>query len=153
MATKSAIVAYILARWGDITSPKRVPLLDREVSNAIVNEIYPTQVTDSQATETYTTKAGTNINYSITVIKSGNIAHIKGTVTNNTSSLLGSQNIFIWKNNEFRPKSGFNDVVFNASNANNSIRLFLSNNVLSVTSPMQSITTYSFEFQTYITQD
>jgi len=149
MATKSNLITALNGFITAIITPTK----HRNANNAIVDEIYPTQVTDSQATETYTTKAGTNINYSITVIKSGNIAHIKGTVTNNTSSLLGSQNVFTWKNNEFRPKSGVNDVNFIASNANNSIRLFLNNNVLSVTSPMQPITTYSFEFQTYITQD
>jgi hypothetical protein len=153
MATKSAIVAYILARWGDITSPKRVPLLDREVSNAIVNEIYPTQVTDSQATETYTTKAGTNINYSITVIKSGNIAHIKGEVRNITNSLQSSQNIFTWKDNEFKPKSGINDFNFKAFTSGGEITLFLSNNVLFMQDVAVANTTYRFEFITYITQD
>jgi hypothetical protein len=153
MATKSAIVAYILARWGDITSPKRVPLLDREVSNAIVDEIYPSNVTDSQTTETYTTKSGTNINYSIRITKSGNIAHIQGVVTNTTASLLSPQNAFTWKDTEFRPKSGVNDIAFKGYNGTNQVSLFINNNVLAVTSNMGALFSYSFDFKTYITQD
>jgi len=117
MATKTSLLTTINGFITSVITQTK----HRSSMSAVVDEIYPTQVTDSQTSETYTTKAGTNINYSITVIKSGNIAHVKGTVTNNTSSLIGSQNIFTWKNNEFRPKSGFNDVSFIASNANNSI--------------------------------
>jgi hypothetical protein len=150
MATKTGLTTAISsAITVVITRAKLLLGLDE-----LIDEIYPTQVTDTQTSETYTTKTGTNINYSITVIKSGNIAHIKGTVTNNTSSLLGAQNVFSWKSNEFKPKSGVNDVVFTASNnPASTIRLFLNNNNLTLLSNMQPITTYNFEFQTYITQD
>jgi len=66
----------------------------RSSMSAVVDEIYPSNVTDSQTTETYTTKAGTNFSYSIRITKSGNIAHIKGEVRNITNSLQSSQNIF-----------------------------------------------------------
>lgn len=154
MATKSGIIAYITARWGDITSPKRVPLLDREVSNAIVEELYPDSFTDSNITETYTTKSGTDIIYSIRIIKSGNIAHIKGTLRNTTSGVLSPRNIFLWKNNELRPKTGVNDILFKAFNGAGSVDLFVSNNVLSVsTNFLPSSANFVFDFKTYITQD
>jgi hypothetical protein len=155
MATKSAIVAYILARWGDITSPKRVPLLDREVSNAIVDELYPNSVTDNHTAETYTTKGGTNLGYSIRITKSGNIANIRGTVSNLQPVAFGSQSVFSFKNTEFRPKEGQNNFTFfaNQTNGTAQIKLFLSGTELVLIRNINPSTTYEFDFKTYITQD
>jgi hypothetical protein len=125
----------------------------RSSMSAVVDEIYPSNVTDSQTTETYTTKAGTNFSYSIRITKSGNIAHIKGEVRNITNSLQSSQNIFTWKDNEFKPKSGINDFNFKAFTSGGEITLFLSNNVLFMQDVAVANTTYKFEFITYITQD
>jgi hypothetical protein len=150
MATKTSLLTTINGFiTAVITQAKH-----RSSMSAVVDEIYPSNVTDSQATETYTTKAGTSINYSIRITKSGNIAHISGTVRNTTAGILGSQNVFTWKDNEFRPKSGVNDVKFDAFNGANKITLFLSNNVLFLeTSILPTSTNYSFDFKTYITQD
>jgi hypothetical protein len=127
----------------------------RSSMSTVVDEIYPSNVTDSQTTETYTTKAGTNFSYSIRITKSGNIAHIKGEVRNITNSLQSSQNIFTWKDNEFKPKSGINDFNFKAFTSGGEITLFLSNNVLFMQDVAVAVanTTYRFEFITYITQD
>ena len=152
MATKTSLLTTINGFiTAVITQAKH-----RSSMSAVVDEIYPSNVNDSQATETYTTKAGTSINYSIRITKSGNIAHIKGEIRNTTTGILPSQNVFTWKDNEFRPKSGINDVYFDAYNANNNstARLFLSNNVLFISSSIiPSSTNFVFDFKTYITQD
>ena len=150
MATKTSLLTTINGFiTAVITQAKH-----RSSMSAVVDEIYPSNVTDSQATETYTTKAGTSINYSIRITKSGNIAHISGTVRNTTSGILNPQNIFTWKNNEFKPKSGVNDFTFKALNGSNEVTLFLNNNVLSLTTNiLPTSTNYSFDFKTYITQD
>jgi hypothetical protein len=150
MATKTGLIATINGFLTAIITQAKV----RSSASAVVDEIYPNSVTDSQATETYTTKAGTSINYSIRIVKSGNVAHISGTVRNTTSGSLPSQNVFLWKSNEFRPKSGVNDFTFKAFNGSNSVDLFINNNVLSLSSSiLPTSTNYSFDFKTYITQD
>lgn len=152
MATKTGLISTINGFLTAIITQAKV----RSSASSVVDEIYPDSVTDSQATETYTTKAGSVINYSIRIVKSGNIAHIKGEIRNTTTGILPSQNVFLWKSNEFRPKSGINDVSFDAYNANNNstTRLFLSNNVLFISSSIiPSSTNFVFDFKTYITQD
>ena len=52
MSIKSVFTALIATNWGDITSPKRVPLKDRQVATAILDELYPTKLTDDSTTET-----------------------------------------------------------------------------------------------------
>jgi hypothetical protein len=148
MATKAGILATINGFITSVITQAK----HRSSMSTVVDEIYPNNVTDTHLTETYTTKSGTNITYSISIVKSGNIAHVKGTITNVTGLFLTPQNIFLWKSNEFRPKSAVNELLFTARNSTDSVRLFLSNNVLAVNTVM-GLGTFNFEFITYITQD
>lgn len=125
----------------------------RDSMLTLINQLFPTVVNDSQSTETYTTKAGTNLNYSITIHKSGNSCHIKGSITNNTLFSQTSQNVFTWKTNEYKPKSGVNDFTFRAINGANSVNLFLNNSVLALSTSIPASSTYTFEYQFYIAQD
>jgi len=78
MATKTGLTSAIGSAISIVVSRAKLLLgLDE-----IINELYPTAVTDNNTTETYTTKAGTNITYSITLFKQGNLPAIKGTITN-----------------------------------------------------------------------
>jgi len=150
MATKSAILATINGFITAIITQAKV----RSAYSTVVDELYPTVVTDSQATETYTTKSGTNLNYSITMHKSGNQVLIKGTITNNTTLALSAQNVFTWKDTAFRPKSGVNDFTFRAIyGTGGNINLFINNSVLALTSSINALGSYSFEFVVYIAQD
>ena len=93
MATKAGLLATINGFiTAVITQAKH-----RSSMSAVVDEIYPTEVTDNQTTQTYTTKAGTNLNYTITIVKSGNIAHISGIITNNLEIALPNPLVFTWK--------------------------------------------------------
>jgi hypothetical protein len=154
MATKSALITALNGFISAVVNTTK----HRNANNTIVDEIYPTQVTDNSTSQTYTTVFNSNIAYELRITKSGNIAHIRGQLQNTTTSILASQNAFTWKDSEFRPRSG-NDFRFQAvsPNGQNRITLFLSNNVLAVISnfPPESAGSefYAFEYTTYLTND
>jgi hypothetical protein len=149
MATKSGILATINGFITAIITQAKV----RSAYSTLVDEIYPNVVTDSQLAETYTTKAGSTLGYSITMHKSGNQVFIQGRITNLTALSIGAQNVFTWKNTEFKPKSGVNDFTFKAISGTAQINLFLNNNVLSLSSSMPANGVYTFEYQLFIAQD
>jgi hypothetical protein len=149
MATKAGILATINGFITAIITQAKV----RSAYSTLVDEIYPNVVTDSQLAETYTTKAGSTLGYSITMHKSGNQVFIQGRITNLTALSIGAQNVFTWKNTEFKPKSGVNDFTFKAISGTAQINLFLNNNVLSLSSSMPANGVYTFEYQLFIAQD
>lgn len=150
MATKANLISAINGFLTAIITQIKV----RSSVSVIVDEIYPASIVDTQASETYTTKAGTAINYSIRITKSGNIAHVKGSITNNIGSILAPQNVFTWKTSEFQPKDVVNSNQFNAysQSGQSFARLFITNNVLSVTNAMP-VGTFTFDYTTYLTND
>jgi hypothetical protein len=144
MATKTGLLATINGfLTAVITQTKH-----RSSMSSIVDEIYPSSISDANTTETYTTKSGTNFNYNVTIIKSGNIANIKGTIQNASGSLLPPQNIFAWKENEYKAISGLGTSINFESEG---IRYSISSSGLALLTAMPN-GTYNFEFQTYITQ-
>lgn len=149
MATKSGILATINGFITAIITQAKV----RSAYSTVVDEIYPNVVNDSQIAETYTTKAGSTLGYSITMHKSGNQVFIQGRITNLTALSIGAQNVFTWKDTAFRPKSGVNDFTFKGISGTAEINLFINNNVLSLTSSMPASGVYTFEYQLFIAQD
>lgn len=98
MATKSGLIAAVN---GFITS-LITQTKHRDSMLEVINELYPTKVLDSNSTETYTTKNGTVITYSVQIVKQGRSVRINGSY-NNTSALaipVGTT-IFTFKTNEF----------------------------------------------------
>lgn len=150
MATKSGILATINGFITAIITQSKV----RSAYSTVVDELYPNVVTDSNDTETYTTKAGSNIDYSITIQKSGNSCYIKGTIINNTTLAVSPQNIFTWKSNQFKPKASVNNLTFRAIfGTGNNINLYLSDSGLDLTSSLNALGSYTFNYQFYIAQD
>jgi hypothetical protein len=151
MATKSGILATINGFiTAVITQAKH-----RSSMSTVVDEIYPNIVTDTHLTETYTTKIGADIEYNIEIIKSGNIAHIKGNITNTTGSFLPIlSGIFSWKNTEYRMLTGQSSR-FLATNPLTSatVSLTLDRTLGLTASSSMSTGTFNFQFITYITQD
>ena len=102
MATKSGITSAVNAL---ITAVVDIPE-HRASMLELINEMYPTVVTDDYVSQTYTTTGTSTIRYNITIHKSGNSCHIKGIITNpNTAVALGGGNlgIFTWKTNQYKP--------------------------------------------------
>lgn len=148
MATKAGILSTINGFITSIITQTK----HRNSMSAVVDEIYPNRITDTQSTETYTTKAGANITYSIQIIKSGNVAHIKGTIDNVSGLFLSPQNVFTFKENEYKPLSALaSTIYFTARNASGTIRMSLDSTGLNTFSTMPN-EEFNFEFITYITQ-
>lgn len=111
--TKSSIISYITARWGDITSPKRLPILDREVSNALLNAFYPTTQTETQSTGVITT-SNSNFNYVINFTKVGRLVHVTGNANNISGVILSAgTDVFAFNDTEFKPNLALNQVFDN----------------------------------------
>ena len=100
MATKanliSAVNGYLTALITYLTH--RSSMLE------VINELYPSKVSDSNTTETYTTKNGSVITYNISFVKQGRSVRINGTYTNPSVSVTLPTNtkVFDFKVNEFR---------------------------------------------------
>ena len=100
---KADIITYITTKWGDITSPKRLPTLDRDVANTLLNELYPTPVDDDSTTETYTTQNTAVISYNVKITKQGRSVRMNGSYTNNgTVALPIGTEVFAIKPNEYQ---------------------------------------------------
>jgi len=125
---------------------------ERELWQFVRDELYSDDVTDSQTSQTYTTKSGTSINYSLFLKKVGNNVYIKVTVINATTGSLSPQMIFTWKDNEYQPKSGAYNQYYEAKilgSGNSPVLLFLNSTGLRLAStlpPSAAAETLSFEF-------
>jgi len=116
----------------------------------IVDVVYPVAVTDSNTTETYTTKEGSAITYTITLIKHGNAVHISGNVTNTTNSALSGQDIFDWKNTEYKPITGTSQFFRDTAGV---VDFTLRANSFGFASVFPPLSTYFFNYKLYIAQD
>ena len=116
----------------------------------IVDVVYPVSVTDSNTTETYTTKEGSAITYTITLIKHGNAVHISGNVTNTTNSALSGQDIFDWKNTEYKPITGTSQFFRDTAGV---VDFTLRANSFGFASVFPPLSTYFFNYKLYIAQD
>lgn len=116
MALKSAIVAYMVARWGDITSPLRVPEKDREVAISLIDEHWAPVVLDNGvASNTITTRqtvSGVTFSYSFNFRKSGNRVDVTGRLATTSGTDLNNEVVGIITNTEYLPKTGANVPVF-----------------------------------------
>ena len=132
--TKSNIISYITARWGDITSPKRLPIKDREVSNILLDTMYPTPISDTQLTTNVVTRIDAKFIYNLQFSKVGRNIHICGSITNISGSILGSlEDILEVTNAEFEPYTSYN---FIGSNSNGNVSLSFSSDALTLVSSM-----------------
>lgn len=161
MSTKAQLEAIRDTNWNDTatdspSTPLRDPVCDRTIFDALVSELYPTAVVDSETLETYTTKSGSNIDYDLTIIKQGNICHLKILLDNTTGSTLSAQSIFTWKSSEFKPKATVNGIVFSVlsgTSGSASATLFLDDAGVTLNSNLPTSPSYSSVYITYIAQD
>jgi len=148
MATKTNFLSTINGFITALITQAKV----RSAFSTVSDELYPTSVIDTNSTETYTTKAGSIITYSIRIVKTGNICRMKISITN--TGVLSPQNIFTWKDTEYRPKSGVNDIQFYAESTSGArVLCFINNSVLSFTNTAMPIGTFFTDYITYIAQD
>lgn len=99
MATKSSLISAIN---GFITSVVNITK-HRNSMLEVVNELYPTKVSDNSTDETYTTQTNANITYAIQIVKQGRSVRINGTYTySGVTALEAGTEIFEFKENEFK---------------------------------------------------
>lgn len=153
MATKAGITSAVNAL---ITAVVDIPE-HRASMLELINEMYPTVVTDDYVSQTYTTVGTSTIRYNITIHKSGNSCHIKGIITNpNTAVALGGGNlgIFTWKTSQYKPKAGVNSFSFKAmTGATTEVNFFLDDAGLWINGSIPANTAVSFDYKFYIAQD
>jgi hypothetical protein len=149
MATKSQLITRVNGHLTEVfdIAYHRASMLD------LINQLYPAPVTDTQITETYTTKGNSFLTYNIRMVKQGNIVHFLLRVTNNsTVSIPSGEVVFTWKNTEYKPNtiSSFN---FSSSSIIDDANFFLRESNIIVNSPLAPETIYNTQFITYLTQD
>ena len=146
MATKSQVIASVNGYLTEVVEidNHRASMLD------LINQLYPTAVTDTHLTQTYTTKEGTLINYSLKLIKHGNAIHISGSVTNTTNTTLSGQPIFDWKDTEYQPISSTSQYFKDITGV---VSFILRANNFGFSSVFPPLSTYFFEYKFYIAKD
>lgn len=94
-------------------TPKVVKVEHADVEQAILDNGYDSGL-DTQITQTYTTKSGTVITYTLLITKSHGIVHLNIKFKNTSASNVSNGTpVFTWKllfagqNNPFIPKAGF----------------------------------------------
>lgn len=100
MAIKTTLIANVN---GFISS--LVTIVNHRLSMLeVINELYPTKVTDGSGTETYTTKNGTVLTYNLSIVKQGRSVRLNGTYTNPSGAVTvpTGTKVFDFKVNEFR---------------------------------------------------
>ena len=134
MATKTTIENLInsnLASGSNITASEH-----RAVLNIILNELYPTPISDTQLTTNVVTKIGTNFTYNLQFSKVGRNIHVCGIITKvSGSSILGDdlEEILEITNSEFEPYTTYTLI---GSNSNGNVALSFNSNALTLTTSM-----------------
>ena len=134
MSTKLNILSYISARWGDILTPKRLPVLDREVAYELVNNIYPTPIVDTHLTTNILTRINSNFTYNLTFTKIGRIVHVNGTITSISGS-MSLEDIASITTSEFLPYSSYS-FAFTTSISNSQCSFYISGDGISLVSSL-----------------
>jgi hypothetical protein len=120
----------------------------------IIDNLYPSEVFDSNTTETYTTKSGTSIEYTIAFLKQGNCVTPRLKVRNVTSSSIASgTQIFTFKTNEFKPKGGLSSLPLKMVTSNGSCSIELDANGIKLASSIAQSTDFYFQFPNYLATD
>jgi len=149
MANKASILSTINGFITAVITQVKV----RSAYSTVVDAVYPTEVTDSNVTETYTTKAGTDITYSVVLSKQGNQVAIKiYNLRNTTASALNvGETVFTWKDTEYQPKITVNKIVIQSFRGANRLGLLVDEvGVYLNDSMLPSSTSFSTEFTIYI---
>ena len=130
MATKTNLISAINAQLTAIIRQAKVRL----ASLQLVNEIYPTPISDTQATTNVVTKISTNFTYKLQFTKTGRNIHVCGSITNVSGSILNSlEDILEVTNSEFEPYTNYTLI---GNNSNGNINLSFNSEALTLVGSM-----------------
>ena len=126
MATKTSITSTINGFITAIVTVTKV----RSAFDTLLNNVYPTPISDTQLTTNVVTKIGTNFTYNLQFSKVGRNIHIYGGITNVSGSILNSvEDILEVTNAEFEPYTTYNLI---GSNSNGNIYLSFNSDALTL---------------------
>lgn len=130
MATKTNITSAINGFITAIVTVTKV----RSAFDTLLNNVYPTPISDTQLTTNVVTKIGTKFTYNLQFSKVGRNIHICGNIKNVSGSVLNSvEDILEVTNAEFEPYTNYN---FIGSNINGNVFLSFSSDALTLVSSM-----------------
>jgi hypothetical protein len=154
--TKASLISYVVARWGDITAPKRTPIKDREVVNSVIDEIYPSIVSEAYtllgSTVTNTVPIGTTHYYQTYWKKQGGVVHVEGTITNKTGGSVSNEDWITISNADYLAKATVKRFFGFTNGSLRIIEMQIIGNKIKVISPVFINETVVFE-TSYLTQN
>ena len=128
MATKTNLISAINGFITAIVTVTKV----RSSFDTIVDNIYPTPISDTQSTTNVVTKISTNFAYNLQFTKTGRNIHVYGSITNISGSILSSvEEILEVTNSEFEPYTTYD---FIGSNSNGNVNLSFNSDALTLVS-------------------
>ena len=129
MATQTNLISAINTQLTAIITQAKVRL----ASLQLVDEIYPTPISDTQLTTNVVTKIGTKFTYNLQFTKTGRNIHVYGIITNISGSILSSslEEILEVTNSEFEPYTNYTLI---GSNSNGNVTLSFSSDALTLVS-------------------
>ena len=131
MAIKSSITSTINGFITAIVTVSKV----RSSFDTIVDNIYPTPISDTQLTTNVVTKISTKFTYNLQFTKTGRNIHICGNIKNVSGSILNSvEEILEVTNSEFEPYTTYG---FIGGSSNGNVLLSFNSDALSLTSSME----------------
>ena len=102
MATKANIISTVNGFITAIITQAKL----RSGFSTVVDNIYPTVITDTQDTTTVLTKTDTDFEYEFKICKVGRLVHLSGYIENVTESAITDQPIASITNTEFVLQTG-----------------------------------------------
>ena len=130
MATKTSITSAINGFITAIVTVTKV----RSAFDTLLNNVYPTPISDTQLTTNVVTKIGINFTYNLQFSKVGRNIHVYGSITNISGSILSSvEEILEVTNSEFEPYTNYNLI---CSNLNGNVILSFNSDALTLVSSM-----------------
>ena len=130
MATKTSITSAINGFITAIVTVTKV----RSAFDTLLNNVYPTPISDTQLTTNIVTNIGTQFTYDLQFSKVGRNIHIYGSITNISGSILSSvEDILKITNSEFEPYTNY---TLMGSKSNGNVDLSFNSDALTLVSSM-----------------
>ena len=131
MATKTSITSAINGFITAIVTVTKV----RSAFDTLLNNVYPTPISDTQLTTNVVTKIGTKFTYNLQFSKVGRNIHIYGVITNISGSILNSvEDILKITNSEFEPYTNYTLI---GISSNGNVQLSFNSDALTLIASME----------------
>jgi hypothetical protein len=118
------------------------PTKHRSSMLEVVNQLYPTQITDQNGTSNIMVGGHASIFYVFRVTKQGSVVHLNGFFFSSSQTALGTVTLATITNTEYRPNGFYSTPM--ASTNSTGIIMIAPDGVISNTTPLAFNETYTF---------